>query len=253
MSTQLQKIEDVGYDAFGRDPEFISRVQPTLDRLIDRVFRLGIEGAEHLPSGRFILVANHEGAIPWDAMVLTTVLERAEHGGRRVRPLIEDAVMTVPFLGTIMNRLGCVRASRENARRLLARDEPIVVFPEGAQGSGKSFRARHKLRRFGRGGFVKLALETETPLVPVAILGSGDTAPLLAKLPVRFGRTHVPYIPVTPALLPARWGMRILKPIKVHGKIEPGDSVGIAETVDRIRSQIQAALDELVEARPRTY
>lgn len=260
-------LDEAGFDPFGRDPEVHARLRPLLDLLLDRYFQLVVEGAEHIPNtSRALLVANHGGALPWDALVLTAALARASDGGTPARPLralVEDPVMTAPFLGTLMTRLGCVRASQENAVRLLDRDELVAVFPEGVLGLGKLYRHRHKLQRFGRGGFVRLAMRARAPILPVAIVGAEETAPLLARLEVFFrgsGTTAgLPYLPITPLFpllgplgllpLPARWRIRIGAPIDVEASLPSMDDVGVGQLAAQIRAQVQQQVDALVDER----
>jgi 1-acyl-sn-glycerol-3-phosphate acyltransferase len=257
-------FDEAGFDPFGRDPDVEARMKPMLDALVDKVFKAQIEGLEHIPhEGRALLVANHGGALPWDALVLCAALARS---GRAVRPLVEDPVMTAPFLGTLLTRLGCVRASQDNAARLLNRHDVVAVFPEGMQGLGKLYRRRHKLQRFGRGGFVKLALRQKAPLLPVAIVGAEDTAPLLGKIEMFFrsggGERErsgaLPYLPVTPLFpllgplgllpLPARWRIRVGAPFAIDG-VDENDDIAVGDVAAKVRDQVQKDVDELVEAR----
>ena len=255
-------IDDAGYDPFGRDPEMEARLRPLLDGLVERVFRTQVHGVENLPAaGKALLVCNHGGALPWDALVLLASLART----RNVRPLVEDPVMTAPFLGTLMTRLGCVRASHDNALRLLQRDDVVAVFPEGVQGLGKLFRLRHKLVRFGRGGFVRLAWKAKAPILPVAIVGGAETAPLLGKINVFFRDGTLPYLPVTPTFpllgplgllpLPARWSIQIGAPIDVDKELAKAadgrdvDDVAVSQVATKVRERIQADIGTLVEQR----
>ncbi len=254
-------LEDVAFDVFGKDPGFGRRFGKVLDALIEQVFDLDIEGEEHLPDGPYILVGNHAGAFPWDAVVLIRAFEQRQ---AVIRPLLEDAIMTAPFLGTWMSRLGCVRASQENALRILDRNEPVAVFPEGFLGLSKVYRHRYKLVRFGRGGFVRLAMKAGVPLVPVAILGAEDTAPLLTKFRFLFRGTFVSYLPVTPLFpwlgplgvlpLPAKWKIRILPPIDVGARLDDNSSsADVTELAQSIHDQIQSSLDELEDSRPARF
>jgi 1-acyl-sn-glycerol-3-phosphate acyltransferase len=252
------------FDAFGMDPAVLASWRPGLDALVDRWFRLHLEGQLSVPTGPLIFVANHGGALPWDALVLLVALSRAT--GRVVRPLVEDPVITAPFLGTLMSRLGCVRASQENATRLLERGEAVLVFPEGMQGLGKSWGRRHQLQRFGRGGFVRLAVRTKTPLVPVAVVGGEETAPLLGKIEAAKALLPdmAPWLPLTPLFpwlgplgllpLPARWSVRLSEPVVAHDEVkDPGDAVAVNGVAASIRDRIQKDVGELVEARARPW
>jgi 1-acyl-sn-glycerol-3-phosphate acyltransferase len=248
------------FDAFGKDPALVQALRPRLDTLLDKWFRVVVEGAEHLPAdGRALLVANHGGALPWDAVVLIAALARA---GRQVRPLVEDGVMTAPFLGTFLNRMGCVRASQENATRLLARGEACLVFPEGMLGLSKTWGRRHQLQRFGRGGFVRLAVRTDTPLLPVAVVGAEETAPLLGRFDALSGlfADVLPYLPVTPTFplmgplgllpLPARWRIRIGAPLDAKKIVrDEGDPIAVNELAGAVRDRIQKDVVDLVEQR----
>jgi 1-acyl-sn-glycerol-3-phosphate acyltransferase len=248
------------FDPFGKDPALVQALRPRLDALLDKWFRVVVEGAEHLPpDGRALLVANHGGALPWDAVVLIAALARA---GRQVRPLVEDGVMTAPFLGTFLNRMGCVRASQDNATRLLQRGEACLVFPEGMLGLSKTWGRRHQLQRFGRGGFVRLAVRTETPLLPVAVVGAEETAPLLGRFDTLSGlfADVLPYLPITPTFplmgplgllpLPARWRIRIGAPIDAHKTVkDEGDVTAVNELAGAVRDRIQKDVVDLVERR----
>ncbi len=249
-------------DAFGKDSEALTALRPRLDVLLDKWFRVVVEGEANVPpDGRVILVANHGGALPWDALVLIAALARPSSAGqgREVRPLVEDAVMTAPFLGTFLTRLGCVRASQDNATRLLGAGEACLVFPEGEQGLGKNYRRRHQLQRFGRGGFVRLAARTKTKLLPVAVVGAEDTAPLLGKVEAFSGffGDLLPWLPVTPTFpflgplgllpLPARWRIRIGEAIDVD--VDENDGVLINDVATRVRDRLQKDVDDLVDLR----
>jgi len=194
-------------------------------------------------------------------VVLQSLLD--EHANLSIRPLLEDAVMTAPFLGTWMSRMGAVRASQDNALRLLDRGEPIAVFPEGLLGLSKTYRHRYKLVRFGRGGFVRLALRAGVPLVPVAVLGAEDSAPLLSKLKFFFRGTHVAYLPITPTFpwlgpagalpLPAQWVVKVLPPVDPQKSANLDDAVAVTKVAQKIREDLQAAVDEAQDEREGRY
>ena len=245
-------------DDFGRDPVYAARLEILLDFLYLRYFRVETSGIAHVPArGRALLVANHSGMLPYDGTMVMHAMHREHPARRDVRPLFEDFVFHFPYLGTFINRLGGVRASQSNAERLLGRDEAIVVFPEGLKGVSKLFRQRYQLQRFGRGGFIKLALRTRSPVVPVAILGAEEAHPMLAKITWPSGAVDLPYLPVTPTFpflgplglvpLPSKWYIRFGEPIDLgdYGPEAAADRILVNKLADTVRSRIQAMVDAL--------
>lgn len=255
---------DVELDVYGGDARLQAAVAPLAEFLYRHWFRVTVEGAEHLPKGGALLVANHSGALPIDGPLLHQALRRTRPELPDPRWLVEDQVFYAPVLGTLLNRLGAVRASPENATRLLGEGRAVLVFPEGIQGIGKPFRERYRLKRFGRGGFVKLALRTGVPILPVAVVGGEESLPLLAKLPAGFlGMPYLPVTPLGPVPLPAKWSVRIGPPIPLPkpgtGAARPGarpaapDEVAtlavIEALVERTRRSIEEMLQQLLRAR----
>ncbi|HEY4057995.1 MAG TPA: lysophospholipid acyltransferase family protein [Kofleriaceae bacterium] len=249
-------------DDFGRDPRATARWEWLFEFLYSKWFRVECTGLDNVPSeGRALLVANHAGSLPYDsAMVMHAV--RRDHPARRdVRPLVEDTVFHLPFLGPIMNRIGGVRADPENAERLLRRDELVAVFPEGEKGMGKLWKERYRLQRFGRGGFVKLALRTGAPIIPVAVVGAEEAAPMLGKVTWFAKNIGIPWIPVTPTFpwlgpggllpLPSKWRIAFGEPIDLGG-LGPDaaeDRLLVNKLADQIRTQIQSMIEDLLGRR----
>lgn len=237
-------------DEYGRDPELVSDLQPLLDFLYDRYWRVTLQSVDMIPAGGAILVANHSGALPFDGLVATQAILRERPELREPRWLVEDQIFHAPVLGTIFNRLGAVRACPENALRLLDEQRPVLVFPEGYQGLSKPFAQRYQLKRFGRGGFVKLALRTGAPIIPVAIVGSEETSPLLGRIPAGF--LGVPYLPLTgPVPLPAKWTLRFGEPISMEGLSQDAanDLAEVQRLTERTRESIQGMLQALLRER----
>jgi 1-acyl-sn-glycerol-3-phosphate acyltransferase len=252
-------------DDFGRDPRATARWEWLFEFLYSKWFRVEATGLEHIPAhGRALLVANHAGTLPYDsAMVMHAV--RRDHPARRdVRPLVEDTVFHLPWLGPIMNRIGGVRADPANAERLLEKDELVAVFPEGEKGMGKLWKDRYRLQRFGRGGFVKLALRTHSPIIPVAVVGAEEAAPMLGKVTWFAKNIGIPWIPVTPTFpwfgpagllpLPSKWQVQFGEPIDV-AKLSGGradaadDRLLVNQLADQIRTQIQQMIEGLLGKR----
>jgi 1-acyl-sn-glycerol-3-phosphate acyltransferase len=258
MRGRSEEVDDFGYD-----PIYDKKVRPLFEFLHRTWFRVETEGAERVPrEGRCLLVANHSGTVPFDGVMLKTTLhEAAGAPGRDVRWLAEDFVFHFPFLGSFANRIGAVRACQENAERLLQKDALVAVFPEGTKGIGKLFRDRYKLQRFGRGGFVKLALRTGTPIVPVAIVGGEETNPMLFRIEAFSKALGVPYVPVTatfPLLgplglvpAPTKWRIRFGEPLDTSdlGPQAESDELLVGRLAERVRGSIQAMLDEMLAAR----
>src|SRR5262245_29322781 len=235
-------------DVYGRDARLSEAVAPLVDFLYSRWFRVEVEGAASVPTGGALLVANHAGALPLDGPILHEALRRERPDLPEARWLAEDQVFYAPLLGTLFNRLGAVRASPDSATRLLAERRPVLIFPEGIQGIGKPFRDRYRLQRFGRGGFVKLALRTGKPILPVAIMGAEETLPLLGKLPG--GVLGIPYLPVAgPLRLPAQWPIRIGEALQVPAGAKETDLSVVESMVEATRNTIEHMLRALLGAR----
>jgi 1-acyl-sn-glycerol-3-phosphate acyltransferase len=243
---------DYEEDEWGFDPSFAAAAEPLLSFLYDRWWRVTATGVEHVPrDGRALLVANHAGVLPWDATMMATALRR---GGiaRDPRFLVLDWAFGLPWASVAIRRCGGVPASPYNGLRLLEQDHLVMVFPEGAKGVGKPFRDRYRLQRFGRGGFVELALRTGAPIVPVAIVGSEEIYPKLGELPGVARLVGAPYIPITPTFpllgplgaipLPSRWRIAFGEPIDLAG-LGPDaaeDRALVLELSEEIRDRIQA-------------
>jgi 1-acyl-sn-glycerol-3-phosphate acyltransferase len=253
-------------DDFGLDQTYEARVQPLLDALYTRYFRVGLSGAEHIPEqGGALLVCNHSGTLPWDGVMLKTALRHALPGRRSLRWLTDDFVFHAPFLGAWLNRIGAVRACPENAERLLERGELLAVFPEGVKGIGKPYRERYQLQRFGRGGHIKLALRMGVPLIPVAIVGAEETYPLLHKVRAFSKLLGMPFVPITPLFpwlgplgvvpLPSRWQIQIGQPAAGLDGLSSrsDDTVLVNELNEQVRGSVQGLLKQALEVRGNAF
>ncbi|MCW5838216.1 MAG: acyltransferase family protein, partial [Labilithrix sp.] len=253
-------------DDFGFDPIYDQKARPLLEFLYTRYFRVETTGIERVPArGRCLLVANHSGTLPLDGVMIKTAVKLEHPAPRDVRWLTEDFIYHMPFLGSIMNRLGAVRACQENAERLLGKEQLCAVFPEGVKGIGKLFGERYRLQRFGRGGFIKLCLRTSTPIIPVAVVGAEETNPLLFKIEYLSKALGLPYVPVTPTfpalgpigLLPAptKWQIHFGEPIDFggYGRDAADDDLLVGKLAERVRATIQGMLDRAVGARKSVF
>jgi 1-acyl-sn-glycerol-3-phosphate acyltransferase len=250
-------------DEFGLDPKYEARWRPFFDFLYRHYFRVDVEGTARIPEeGRCLIVSNHSGGpLPYDGAMLRATVKRDHPAGREVRWLAEDFVYYLPFVGAVMNRLGAVRACQENAERLLARGAAVAVFPEGAKGMGKLYKDRYRLQRFGRGGFIRLALRTRTPIVPTAIVGAEEANPIVYRIESFTKALGLPYLPITPTfpalgplgLLPAptKWKVRFGEPMSFdeHGPGAADDDILVGRLADRVRGAIQGMLDDTLATR----
>jgi 1-acyl-sn-glycerol-3-phosphate acyltransferase len=250
----LRRLQgDYADDEWGFDEEFADVVRPLLDFLYDRWWRVQVEGVRRVPShGRALLVANHAGILPWDATMIALGLLREHPLPRQPRFLVLDWAFELPFVSTAIRRLGGVAASPYNALRLLEQDELVAVFPEGVKGTGKPFSERYRLQRFGRGGFVELALRTGAPIVPVAVVGSEEIYPKLGDSRQLARLVGAPFFPLTPTFpwlgplgvvpLPSRWRIEFCEPIETagHGPGGADDRALVFELSEQVRETIQA-------------
>ncbi|MCB0856559.1 MAG: acyltransferase family protein [Solirubrobacterales bacterium] len=252
-------------DEWGFDEEFTETVFPIFEFLYSTWWRVQVEGASNVPAhGRTLLVANHSGVIfPFDGAMIATAIQKEHPLPRWMRAMVLNWAFDVPFVSFILRRLGGVAANPANLTRLLEADQPVMVFPEGQKGFGKSFADRYRLQRFGRGGFVEVALETASPIVPVAVVGAEEIYPKLGESKPLARLIGSPYVPITPTFpwlgplgllpLPSRWRIEFLEPIDLSG-YGPGSSEDrslVFDLSEQVREQIQDAVYRgLVERGP---
>lgn len=253
-------VEEV--DDFGLAPEFEERLLPLLKFLFRYYFRVETKGIDNIPSeGRAVVVANHSGTLPLDGVILRQALREHHPATRDLRWLAEDFVFYLPFIGVTLNRIGAVRACQENAQRLLAKDHLVAVFPEGTKGIKKLYRQRYQLQRFGRGGYIRLCLRTQSPLIPCAIVGAEETNPMLYRLDNLSRLLGLQYLPVTPTFpwlgplglvpAPTKWRITFGEPIALdgYGPEAADDHVLIGRLSERVRASISSMLEGSLRAR----
>jgi 1-acyl-sn-glycerol-3-phosphate acyltransferase len=248
-------------DEWGFDEEFIELVYPFFEFMYERWWRVTATGVTNVPAhGRAMLVANHAGVLPWDATMMSVAILKEHPIPRYPRFMVLDWAFRLPWVSAFMRRVGGVVASPFNAMRLLEEEHLVMVFPEGAKGAGKSFSQRYRLERFGRGGFVEVALRTSSPIVPVAVVGSEEIYPKLGESRLLARLTGAPYFPITPTFpalgplgaipLPSRWRIEFCPPIDVsgYGPEAAEDRAAVLGLAEQVRETIQEKLyDSLVE------
>lgn len=250
-------------DEWGFDEEYAETVYPVFEFLYEHWWRVEAAGIENVPShGRALIVANHAGSIfPFDATMIGLAVMKEHPLPRWARALVLDWAFELPFVSLFLRKVGGVPANPDNAVRLLRQDELVMVFPEGLKGTGKPFSERYRLARFGRGGFVEMALRTGAPIVPVAVVGSEEIYPKLAQSEALARLTGAPFFPLTPTFpwlgplglipLPSRWRIQFCPPIDLseYGPEAAEDRALVFDLSERVRETIQAAIYEGLVAR----
>ncbi|MBW2230370.1 MAG: acyltransferase family protein [Deltaproteobacteria bacterium] len=255
VSTLGMSERSIETDEFGLDRQAMSRAAPLLDFLLERYWRVDVVGTKNLPTrSPCLFVANRSGLLPYDGAMLSHVVQRLLPEAGRPRFMVADWLITLPFVQPFLARYGGVRACRENADRLLRTGRSVVAFPEGVKGAAKSFAERYRLKRFGRGGVVRAAIENGVPLVPVGIVGAEEAHPVLFKsyLPARL--LGLPFIPVTPTFpllgplgflpLPTKWVVVFGEPVELPLPEDADDEeLEISQCTAELRERIQALVE----------
>jgi 1-acyl-sn-glycerol-3-phosphate acyltransferase len=248
-----KNLNEFGVDPFGFDPEMVKLVAPILVWLQRHYFRCEVHGIENIPAeGRFILIGNHSGQLPFDAaMVGTTVLIDAPKP-RMVRGMVERWSAELPFVSSLFVRSGQIVGDPAVCKRLLESDEAVMVFPEGAKGINKMFSQRYQLSNFGN-GFMRLALETRSPIIPVAVIGAEEQAPAVADIKPLAKLLGFPAMPIIfpqliPLPMPVKYRLWFGEPMWFEGGADEEDDV-VASHVKKVRNTIQRMLERGLEAR----
>jgi 1-acyl-sn-glycerol-3-phosphate acyltransferase len=240
---------------------------PLFEFLYETWWRVEADGVVNVPAhGRALLVANHAGSLfPFDATMMTMAIMKRHPLPRWPRFMVLDWAFVLPFLSWFMRRVGGVPASPHNASRLLSEHELVMVFPEGIKGTGKPFADRYRVQRFGRGGFVEIALRTGSPIVPVAVVGSEEIYPKLGESELLARATGAPFVPLTPTFpwlgalglipLPSRWRIEFCEPIDVSGHPPEAadDQRLVLDLSEHVRETIQQKLYDNLAKRRSTF
>ncbi len=255
---------DYPVDDFGFDPDLTEHLLlPPLRPLYDTWFRVETRGLDNVPdTGAALVVANHSGTLPLDALMTSLALLDHHPAHRHLRMLAADLVFSVPVLAPLARKGGNTLACNADAERLLAGGELVGVWPEGYKGIGKPFRERYKLQRFGRGGFVSAALRTGAPIIPCSIVGAEETYPMLGNAKTLARLLGLPYLPITPTFpllgplgavpLPSKWIIEFGEPIEtadLGGSTAADDPMLVFNLTDQVRETIQSTLYTLLMQR----
>lgn len=248
-------LAEGGVDPFGLDPAWAKYAIGVAAFFYRMYFRAEVFGIDRVPHGRVLLVSNHSGQLPWDGMMIGASMFLDAEPPRLIRSMVEKWSQTLPFVSTLFSRVGQVVGVPENARRLLEQGEVLLVFPEGSKGISKPFADRYRLIDFGL-GFMRLALETGTPIVPVAVVGAEEQYVSFGNLE-RFGKTFgMPSFPLIPQWLlpggqmplPTKYRIYYGEPMVFDGDPDDDDAV-IEEKVEEVRGKVQSMLNRGIKER----
>ena len=253
------EVDDFGFDADLTDHVLLPPLRP----LYDKWFRVETRGLDNVPDvGAALVVANHSGTIPMDALMTALALLDHHPAHRHLRMLGADLVFRLPVVAPLARKAGNTLACNADAERLLSNGELVGVWPEGFKGIGKPFSERYKLQRFGRGGFVSAALRTGSPIIPVSIVGAEESYPMIANAKTLARLLGLPYLPITPTFpllglgglvpLPSKWIIEFGEPIEtasLGGAAAAEDPMLVFNLTDQVRETIQSTLYTLLMQR----
>jgi 1-acyl-sn-glycerol-3-phosphate acyltransferase len=262
------EINDVGfgYDPFGMEKEAAVLAYAFARYIYKYWFRVESFGHQNIPlNGRALICPNHSGVIPVDAVMIGVDLIEKLEKARIMRAMVDNFMGFLPFVNTFFYRVGQVVGARRNFRDLLENDEIVTVFPEGSKGTGKHFSRRYNLLKFNV-GFIELALTYRTPIIPAAVIGGEEQAPLLYNFKTIARVLGFPYFPVTPLFpllgpagflpLPVKYYIYYGEPIHFYEDYPP-EAVNDLETVRMLADKVQLSVQEMVnkglEARPSVF
>ena len=253
-------------DEWGRSEHMREITRQLMDPFYNHWFRVEWEGLEKIPKeGGALLVANHAGAIPPDAPIIMHGVEKEL--GRPVYGLADYWFRTIPIVNVMWSRMGGVTAHPDNALRIMRDNQQLaLVFPEGTKATSKSFSDRYRLRRFGRGGFVEIAMRAGAPIIPLAVVGAEEAMPILYRVPGIASMLNLPYFPITGNMLafgpllgplgwflyfPVKFKIKVLDPI--YYDVEPGQDryskSFVMEEAEQVRTLIQETLYDMLRDR----
>ncbi|HEU4729855.1 MAG TPA: lysophospholipid acyltransferase family protein [Kofleriaceae bacterium] len=249
---------EFGYDEFGLSRQSLRGALRVARWLYRHYFRATAFGVEHIPAaGRVLFVANHSGQLPFDGLVIGAACFLEPPQPRLVRSMVEYFVPTVPFASYLFARWGQITGTPENCRRLLAAEEAVLVFPEGARGISKSFAKRYQLAEFGT-GFMRLALEMQAPIVPIAVIGAEEQAPAINVKPLArlLGAPSFPVVPYPPFFplvpLPVKYRLYFGEPMRMTGDPDDDDDV-LADRARIVKSRIQSMIHQGLRERAHVF
>ncbi len=245
------RLNSYGFDPYGLSPDVVRRTALAAALLYRHYFRVETTGIEGVPAGRVLVIANHAGQLPFDAAMLSTALLLEAEPPRIARGMGEYWIPRLPWVSVLAARTGALVGTPRNGVHMLEGGECVLAFPEGVRGMNKLFQERYRLQRFGL-GFMRLALETHAPIVPVGIVGSEEQQPAFANWKGLARLLGMPAFPITlgfPWLgplgllpLPVRYHIHFGEPLVFEGDPHEEDAV-VERKVERVKEAIAGLLE----------
>jgi 1-acyl-sn-glycerol-3-phosphate acyltransferase len=252
------RLNEYGFDPYGFHPDSASKYLLLAAILYRYYFRVETHDVANVPPGRVLVVANHAGQFAYDGAMLLAALILEARPPRLARGMSEYFFWKLPWVSRTVARIGTMVGTPENCISMLNAEECVMVFPEGARGANKPFYKRYQLQRFGP-GFMRLALETGAPILPVGIVGSEEQQPGLVNLE-RLGRSlGLPSLPITvtapwlgplgyAAALPVKYRIYFGEPLHIEGEPHEEDAA-IDQKVDAVKAAMSKLLERGLEER----
>jgi 1-acyl-sn-glycerol-3-phosphate acyltransferase len=250
----------------------VGSAEALLGLVNDHYFRLDTDGWHRLPEAPVLLIGVHSGgALTMDAWTFVFEWYRRFGFERILHGTAHDLLMATPGLGDYFKANGVISASRKSVSKALNGGHDVIIWPGGEEDSMRSWRKRDQAVLAGRKGFVRMAITTGVPIVPVASIGGSDTAfvvtegrfltklipgvskalrgatlPIIAGLPFGLAPellpTHLP--------LPAKIRTEILDPIEVdHDPERVNDQDYVDSVYCEVKDALQGGMDRLAGRR----
>jgi 1-acyl-sn-glycerol-3-phosphate acyltransferase len=245
-------FNEYGLDAYGVSKKQLTRMYSLLAWLYRNYFDVTVRGIENVPSkGRAMLIGNHSGGLALDAAIVMGSMILEAEPPRLVQAMVDKFLGRLPFAGNFTNQMGHLIGLPEHALELLEDERLLMVFPEGHRGTAKLYGDRNSLVKFGT-GFMRLALQTGSPIVPFAFVGGGEAIPTIANLERPAKLLGLPYLPMTPYILPIPRPVPLElyygEPMHFEGTGNEEDKV-VADYVEQVKVRIAELIDRGVRIR----
>lgn len=238
-----KSMGSLDYDRWGYHRATIYKAAAAARFLYEHYFKVRAYGRENIPKqGRVLIIANHSGYLPLDGGLLAYSLLSNPYAPRVPRAMVEHLLGNIPYISDFLNQVGAVTGQTQNCLDMLKHDEAVIVFPEGARGTGKGFAKRYQLQRFGN-GFMDIAIETNTPIIPVGIVGCEEALPMLGNAKGLAKKLGLPYFPITlPLAIPAQVTLNFGEPLYFQGPVRSEDE--LEAKVNIVKAKIRQLIVE---------